>query len=340
VRVRFEGLVAGTTYYYVCGSEGTRSPWSQVYSFVYMQGAARAGGAPVYAVLADFGYYNAESLERLTAEAFEGTFDTLLHAGDFAYDFDADAGRVGDGYMRQLAPVISSMPYMGIPGNHESASNYTHYKMRFASVAENAGANSGSSTNMFYSFNDGLAHFVMWDSEAYVFLASHLRMRSISRRQACSLSMRLQVPRTHFPLSPTLCFQVLVAAARLAGLHGELAPRGPRGRQRGPRRGVGGRRGGCDAGGRGCVRRAHAARRELAHGARRRGEEAIQSLVHGKGYSGPYGYPRIEVQLKCYQNFPIKSPGFSYPLKIKNYNDLRVTHVLVPRILIWLFPRI
>jgi hypothetical protein len=191
VRVRFEGLVAGTTYYYVCGSEGTRSPWSQVYSFVYMQGAARAGGAPVYAVLADFGYYNAESLERLTAEAFEGTFDTLLHAGDFAYDFDLDAGRVGDGYMRQLAPVISSMPYMGIPGNHESASNYTHYKMRFASVAENAGANSGSSTNMFYSFNDGLAHFVMWDSEAYVFLASHLRMRSISRRQACSLSMRL-----------------------------------------------------------------------------------------------------------------------------------------------------
>ena len=49
----------------------------------------------------------------------------------------------------------------------ESAANYTHYKMRFASVAENAGANSGSNTNMFYSFNDGLVHFVMWDSEAY-----------------------------------------------------------------------------------------------------------------------------------------------------------------------------
>jgi len=54
---------------------------------------------------------------------------------------------------------------MGIPGNHESAANYTHFKMRFASVAENAGVNSGSGTNMFFSFNDGLIHFVMWDSE-------------------------------------------------------------------------------------------------------------------------------------------------------------------------------
>ena len=167
VRALLTGLEIGTQYYYVCGSDDERAPWSQVYSFTFQQGAARAGGAPVYAVLADFGFYNAESLERLPAEACEGKFDTLLHAGDFSYDFDTDAGRVGDGYMRQLAPVISSVPYMGIPGNHESATNYTHYKMRFASVAENAGANSGSGTNMFYSFNDGLTHFVMWDSEAY-----------------------------------------------------------------------------------------------------------------------------------------------------------------------------
>lgn len=167
VRVLFSGLSAGTTYYYVCGSESLRSPFSQVYSFTFASGAARAEGQPVYAVLADFGYYNAESLERLLSEAYNGGFDTLVHAGDFAYDFDADQGRVGDGYMRQLAPVISGMPYMGIPGNHESASNYSHYKMRFASVAENAGATSGSDTNMFYSWSDGLIHWVMWDSEAY-----------------------------------------------------------------------------------------------------------------------------------------------------------------------------
>jgi hypothetical protein len=52
-------------------------------------------------------------------------------------------------------------------GNHESANNYTHYKMRFASIAENAGVRSGSFTNMFYSFDSGLAHHVMWDTEAF-----------------------------------------------------------------------------------------------------------------------------------------------------------------------------
>jgi len=115
VRVLLQGLVAGTTYYYVCGSEDSRSPWSQVYSFAFQSGAAREGG-PVYAIVADFGYYNAESLERLTSEAYDGKFDTLLHAGDFAYNFQDDAGRVGDGYMRQLAPVISSMPYSELSG--------------------------------------------------------------------------------------------------------------------------------------------------------------------------------------------------------------------------------
>lgn len=166
VRVLFTNLVVGQTYYYVCGSELSRAPWSQVFSFTYGSGAVRAGG-PVYAVLADFGYYNAESLGKLIEYSELDMFDYLLHAGDFAYDFDADKGSVGDGYMRQLQPVIGFKPYMGIQGNHEDGSNYTHWKTRFASTAENAGVNSGSGTNMFYSFVDGLTHFLMWDSEAF-----------------------------------------------------------------------------------------------------------------------------------------------------------------------------
>lgn len=36
---------------------------------------------------------------------------------DLAYDLDTDVGRVGDGYMRQLSPIVSGMPYNMIPGN-------------------------------------------------------------------------------------------------------------------------------------------------------------------------------------------------------------------------------
>ncbi len=84
VRVLLTPLTRGATYYYVCGSEALRAPWSQVFSFTYDTGSQRAGG-PVYAILADFGFYNAESLMKLSAEAYEGRFDALLHAGDFAY---------------------------------------------------------------------------------------------------------------------------------------------------------------------------------------------------------------------------------------------------------------
>lgn len=116
VTVLFKGLVAGTKYYYVVGSENLRTPWSRVYSFVHNSGAAREGGATAV-VLADFGFYNAESLQKLYADAFANRFDMLLHAGDFAYDFDSEQGRVGDGFFRQLEPVASALPYNGIPGS-------------------------------------------------------------------------------------------------------------------------------------------------------------------------------------------------------------------------------
>jgi hypothetical protein len=164
--VLFTWLVVGHKYYYVCGSPNLNRPWSQVFSFTYGTGQSRVGGE-TFAVLADFGFYNAESLGKLIADAYAGRFDVLLHAGDFAYDLDTDKGMVGDGYMRQLQPVIAQFPYMGTCGNHEDASNFTHYKMRFAGWGENAGKNSGSGSSMFYSLDEGLVHFVFWNSEAW-----------------------------------------------------------------------------------------------------------------------------------------------------------------------------
>ncbi len=80
-RALLTNLEIGTKYYYVCGSENSTLPWSQVFSFTFGSGFVRPDG-PVYAVLADFGYYNAESLEKLMASAFAGDFDVLLHAGE------------------------------------------------------------------------------------------------------------------------------------------------------------------------------------------------------------------------------------------------------------------
>jgi Purple acid Phosphatase, N-terminal domain len=77
-RVLLEGLVSGQKYYYVVGSESSKAPWSQVYEFVYDQGSQRPGG-PVFAMIADAGFYNFESLEKLQEEAYLGKFDALMH---------------------------------------------------------------------------------------------------------------------------------------------------------------------------------------------------------------------------------------------------------------------
>lgn len=52
---------------------------------------------------------------------------------------------------------------------------------------------------------------------------------------------------------------------------------------------------------------------------------------------GPYGRrrsPQLDVQLKCTEAMASRNGHFSFPLPIKNYNDLRGDDLHVPRILV------
>ena len=71
-------LTPNTTYYYRVGSDA--AGWSQVYDFINQP--ARNGGA-IYAVYADFGYKNDESLSALIADANAGGFDYVVHADEY-----------------------------------------------------------------------------------------------------------------------------------------------------------------------------------------------------------------------------------------------------------------
>lgn len=50
--------------------------------------------------------------------------------------------------------------------------------------------------------------------------------------------------------------------------------------------------------------------------------------------SREHGRPRIELQVKCTTNANITGPNLAFSIKRKNYDDLRLTNVLVPRILV------
>lgn len=88
----------------------------------------------------------------------ENRYDMIIHAGDFAYDLSSFGGKMGDDYMRSIEPIVAQIPYMTTTGNHESYTNFTHYR----------GIMKTPGSELYYSFDLGQVHFVMLDSEAYV----------------------------------------------------------------------------------------------------------------------------------------------------------------------------
>lgn len=63
--------------------------------------------------------------------------------------------------------------------------------------------------------------------------------------------------------------------------------------------------------------------------------DSVDGYLHYTGQIGSVYSPQIAFQLKCTSTVGhLKPQHIAYPLKIKNYNDLRVTNSGVPRILI------
>lgn len=60
--------------------------------------------------------------------------------------------------MNSIEYFAARFPYMTAPGNHESYTNFTHYRALFNPLNQ----------SLYYSYNLGYAHFIMLDSEAFV----------------------------------------------------------------------------------------------------------------------------------------------------------------------------
>ena len=85
--------------------------------------------------------------------------------------------------MEAISPFASTHSYSVSEGNHEKCkscpgvpssgiptNNFTEYHSRFYSVGSfGAGAVSGTGTPRYYSFNQGLTHFLVCSAEAYAY---------------------------------------------------------------------------------------------------------------------------------------------------------------------------
>ena len=100
-----------------------------------------AAGEERFAVFGDFGLTNDVSMSDLIAEAAKGSYDSVLHVGDWAYDFDKLGSIVGNAFMDLAQGYMAVKPVVVAEGNHEacgaclqnvpeipfSANNFTQY---------------------------------------------------------------------------------------------------------------------------------------------------------------------------------------------------------------------
>lgn len=155
-RARMAALKPNTRYFYHVGSH---RGWSNMFWFKTLPNGT--DWTPRIAVFGDLGNKNGISIAPLQEESQKGHFDLLWHVGDMAYNLDTDNARYGDAFMRQMEPLAAYVPYQVVVGNHEYAYNFSNYKARFT-MRKN-----GDGENMFYSYDVGPAHVVVYSSEFY-----------------------------------------------------------------------------------------------------------------------------------------------------------------------------
>ena len=160
--VVMSGLEADTEYWYRVGSS-SNGPWSEWHNFKTLPLNAGTSARPLRVVtFADMGtggehYATVAALKTMVEH---DQIDLIVHSGDISYS-DGDSYR-WDRFMREMQPIVSRVPYMTCPGNHELLWNFTAYKQRFFTPLPGYGAPSDA---MYYSFSVGPIRFMMMDTE-------------------------------------------------------------------------------------------------------------------------------------------------------------------------------
>lgn len=63
-------------------------------------------------------------------------------------------------------------------------------------------------------------------------------------------------------------------------------------------------------------------------------DDSVDLTLSARGGGGTVKSPKLDLQLKCHALMTPAGPTFTYPVKIKNYDELRDDAVMVPRVLV------
>ena len=161
-RATMHSLSAGSTYYYRVGDGATK--WSSVFSFATFSNQETEMVS--YMIIGDMAYdeISDDTVKSMISLVNAGKVQAVIHSGDISY---ADGYEPHwDDFFNKIEPIASRVPYMVAPGNHEFWYNFSSYKARF--YMPGVMDKGGSGDNMFYSWEQGPAHFISMNSETAI----------------------------------------------------------------------------------------------------------------------------------------------------------------------------
>ena len=113
-----------------------------------------------FLLFGDMGSFNNKILKNIKKI---DNLDSIFHIGDIAYDMHSYFGLMGNLFFSQIKYIAARIPYMTVPGNHESNYNFSHYKNRLSMP------NYLQNENMFYSLEFPNIKIICFSSEVYYY---------------------------------------------------------------------------------------------------------------------------------------------------------------------------
>jgi hypothetical protein len=168
--VSLSNLVVGSTVYYTVSGDGVN--WSPIFNFLVFDRTKKDRPLTI-SLVGDMGVppsCQVSSMNAWKQATQKKEHDFVIHFGDIAYNLDYDCGKVGDNFMRVAQDVAAYTSYVFGVGNHESDPDYTYkaYLSRYTGQYPLAMASRSPSVR-YYSFDAQLVHFVMIDTDAWIY---------------------------------------------------------------------------------------------------------------------------------------------------------------------------
>jgi hypothetical protein len=177
--VPLPSLAPASPYSYRCLGGTAGGAWSAQKTLI-----TRDPSQPLrFSLFGDMGLYPFNNIGNVLSDLNSGELDMIVHLGDVAYNEAMSGGFRGDAWYFCMEEIVSVKPMMISIGNHEFegspfgvyCNESTYCEGRYLNQTAGAlvaGSASGSDTNLYYSLDVELVHFVNLDAMPYLGLGS------------------------------------------------------------------------------------------------------------------------------------------------------------------------